>query len=533
VRIESSRTVFFSLALVLGGARISGGDVVRHPTGVGASFDVGQIVKGRLVGAASDDTSSGDGQFLQRNGVYLSESVTIDGKLTVQLTLGGLFFYALPERVDKPEYRFVQFGNGVGQAQAAYSFGPVDDPSSVLRAGLFPIKYNSDSKNLGEYLYRSGTYPALIYTGGWSYLNSSNYMGQGVQFTWNAFEGALVHDFTLTMERDLQPNLDFSPGYSLRWKPSPFFEAGAGVVWANGLSLRPSLLMPKVSQNAYVRSSGKPLGYGPAGKADMEAPGYALNDPAVLTDPSDPRLGQDVDPVGRPGVKYVVRGVFDAADPALIGKPVPGKPGFVFAAVGDPSNGEEPLVNGTPRSDVDHYTFRGFKTMARASMNLGAMFGMEAAMGQDAFKLYGELALLGVKNQPFYYEKKSERMPVMAGVNIPTFKLLDMLSFEMEYLKSRFRNNHNVVFNKKWPLPMPNTEENPAVYDNLPELTKDDWKWSLYARKTLTEGMNLTFQAASDHQRPIGFEYGPFLADFPATEFSSDWYYVLRVEVGI
>jgi hypothetical protein len=264
----------------------------------------------------------------------------------------------------------------------------------------------------------------------------------------------------------------------------------------------------------------------------MEAPGYALNDPAVLADPHDPRIGQEVDPVARPGVKYVVGGVFDVADPALIGKPVPGKPGFVYAALGEPGSGDDAVVNGTPRSDVDYYTFQGFKTMARASLDFGALFDMEKSMGKDAFKLYGEVALLGVENQPFFYEKRSERMPVMAGMNIPTFRLLDMLSLEMEYRKSRFRNNQNVVFNRKWPIPLTNTEENPAVYD-LPELTKDDLKWSLYARKEVTEGINLFFQAASDHQRPIGFEYGPFLADFPATEFSSDWYYVLRVEVGI
>lgn len=533
VKIKSGSTVLFVLTVGAGLVRISGSDVVRHPTGAGANFDVGQIVHGRLVGAAADDTSSGDGKFLTRTGVYLSESVTIDEKFTVQLTLGGLFFYAQPDRVDKPEYRFVQFGNGVGQAQAIYTFGSVDDPAGKLRAGLFPIKYNPDSKNLGEYLYRSGTYPALIYTGGWSYLNSASYMGQGLQLTWNTLDGALVHDLSMTMERDLQPNLDFSPAYNLRWMPAAFLEFGAGIIWANGLSLRPSKLSPNVPKNAYVISSGKPLGYGPAGKADMEAPGYALNDPAVLTDPADPRLGQDVDPVGRPGVKYVVAGVFDASDPALAGKPVPGKPGFVYAAIGDAASGDDPLVNGTPRSDIDYYTFQGFKTMARGALDLGAMFGLEQALGKDAFKVYGEVALLGVENQPFYYEKKSERMPVMAGLNIPTFKLLDMLSLEVEYLKSRFRNNQNVVFRKKWPLPLASTEENPAIYDNTPEFTKDDLKWSLFARKQVIEGMNLFFQAASDHQRPIGFEYGPFLADFPATELGGDWYYVMRVEVGI
>jgi hypothetical protein len=227
-------------------------ELLRHPIGVGTNIGIGQIVKGQLIGDSFADTVSGDGQFLTRTGVYITESATINEKLTITMTMGGLFWYALPEQTDLPPFRFLQFGPGVGEAQAIYAFGDPENPWSKLQFGFFPIKYNSDAKNLGEYLFRSGTYPALLYTGGWSYLNAAAYMAQGIRYTLNTLGGTLVHDFTLTMERDLEPNYDLSPGYLITWKPLPVFQIGAGVQWAHGIPMNDSLLHPKKPHNAYV-----------------------------------------------------------------------------------------------------------------------------------------------------------------------------------------------------------------------------------------------------------------------------------------
>ena len=93
-----------------------------------------------------------------------------------------------------------------------------------------------------------------------------------------------------------------------------------------------------------------------------------------------------------------------------------------------------PEDNGIPGQYIDHYTFRGLKAMARASLDIGKLLGAEETLGENAFKLYSEMSLLGIQNQPFFYEKKSERMPVMFGINIPTFKILDVLAFELHCL---------------------------------------------------------------------------------------------------
>jgi hypothetical protein len=46
--------------------------------------------------------------------------------------------------------------------EGSYSFGDPDRPFLRLGAGIFPYKYNPDVRNLGEYLFRTGTYPGFM-----------------------------------------------------------------------------------------------------------------------------------------------------------------------------------------------------------------------------------------------------------------------------------------------------------------------------------------------------------------------------------
>ena len=289
-----------------------------------------------------------------------------------------------------------------------------------------------------------------------------------------------------------------------------------------------SLLHPKKPKNAYVKATGLPLAYRDTTNELVK----------IHLSSSDPRVLPD--------------SVFDPNSGLMVQNPC-----LVYGnSCYSPLN-VSVTRNGIPDEQLGYYTVRGFKTMARFSINFGTLFGMDKSMGADAFKLYGEWALLGVKDQPFYYDKKSERMPVMFGLNIPTFGILDMLSVEMEYLKSRFRNNLTVVFQKKWSLPLTFEDEDPTIYNlddprfNPPagyddadypaldkaarkkEMEEDDWKWSIYVRKQIIEGLTIYGQAARDHLRQITWEGGPKFAGHSSTQFSGEWYYIVRMELGI
>jgi hypothetical protein len=463
------------------------GNLVIHPKQVGASVDFGQIVEGQPLG-----TQSSDQQALTRTGVYLTVSGTYDRKLELRITTGGLFWYPLPE--SPTTERIVRFGPGVGQAQGIYSFGNPESPSATLQFGLFPHKY-SEANNLGEYLYRSGTYPGSLWSGGWSYMNAASYMAQGVRFNLPMLGGKLSHDFTLFMERDIEPTNDLSPGYMVTYKPVNFFEAGAGVVWSHALSINSDRLSPKHQRNAYSKSTGAPV--------------QGLSAVCESNDPALQALCSDAD-TARARQTYQA---WEACDTDADGSP----------------DGD--------CSDIGYYTFRGFKTSARASFDVGMLLGNARILPGD-FKVYGEVALLGIEDQPFYYEDKMERMPMMLGVNLPTMGVLNKLNVEVEYRKSRFSNTVGLLYDRAVPLPLKDeTQDNPynysdeAVAADESKFTKDDIKWSVYAYRQITEGISLHAQVASDHMRHFGPEVKP--TESPVTRNTSDWYYLLRLDFGL
>ena len=52
----------------------------------------------------------------------------------------------------------------LSRADLTYNFGSSDDPDLSITLGYFPFKYNPDARNLGEYMFRSGTYPQYLIT---------------------------------------------------------------------------------------------------------------------------------------------------------------------------------------------------------------------------------------------------------------------------------------------------------------------------------------------------------------------------------
>jgi hypothetical protein len=496
MKIKNMKDVFrphvLLAAALFAGATATQAELVMLPKRVTTAIDFGQIKEGELKGFDAAD------QSLTRTGVYLTLGGVLDERLTVSMSTGGLFWYPLPEQT-MPGTRTVRFGPGVGEAQATYAFGDPQDPSARLQFGLFPNKYNRDAANLGEYLYRSGTYPGYLITGGWSYVNSASYMAQGVKLHVPMLGGKLKHEVTLFMERDFQPTHNLTPGYLVSYAPTNFLSMGAGVVWSHGIELkRSSVQSPKMRINAYNTETDLPLDL-----ADRNKPGYAYYGPGDAR--NDTRVREDGDPA--------------------IGTIDPNTNGFIVGVT----------ENGTPSNKLDYYTFKGFKTMGMASLDIGELMGGSIAPGQ--FKLYGEVALLGVANQPFYYDKRLERMPIMLGMRLPTFGLLNNLAIEGEYRKSRFSNTIALPYDKQLPLPLNAESENPfrysdsAVAANPGDYNKDDWKWSVYANRKVVDGITVYAQVASDHLRHFDDEVKT--QDRPGTVRTKDWYYVLRVEFGI
>ncbi len=190
------------------------------------------------------------------------------------------------------------------------------------------------------------------------------------------------------------------------------------------------------------------------------------------------------------------------------------------------------------RDTSSYYTFRGVKVSANASIDPKAYLPM-SFLGPEDLKLYGEIAVLGWKNYSYLYEKRTERMPVMVGFNIPTFKLLDVLSIEGEYYNNQFVNNYRSLVYGSVPIwNLPGFDGSPvpvATYKaEQNNIKQDNWKWSLYGKKEVTKGISLYGQVASDHIRTITTENGPFPAFVPVTNRNGkEWYYIIRLDFGI
>jgi hypothetical protein len=148
--------------------------------------------------------------------------------------------------------------------------------------------------------------------------------------------------------------------------------------------------------------------------------------------------------------------------------------------------------------DTVEYQTNGTKLMARGSFSIQKLVPMDFLNPQD-LKIYAEVALLGVKNQPVYFEKRSERIPVMVGINLPTFKLLDYLSLEVEYFGSPLPDDYEQVLINNYPI----YEGYGTMLHSSDNNRDDDVKWSLYASKTLATGLSIRAQVANDHLRSI------------------------------
>lgn len=203
-----------------------------------------------------------------------------------------------------------------------------------------------------------------------------------------------------------------------------------------------------------------------------------------------------------------------ANDPDLT-TPGPVCPGPFYAGtchVIDTTGGANDTITGS---------LAGTKLMARFRIDPKALFGMTGvggrAWGDLDWVLYGEAALLGVKNYPVVYEDPLRRIPVMVGVNLPILGLLDYLSVEVEYYASKNSSDNRPATFGSWV---------PAQFDPA-DKARDDWKWSVNASRTLFGNTQFMAQVANDHLRPGGTHNSP--AGTEALTTPKDWHWNFKV----
>ncbi len=409
-RISHCGRVLIVLLFMALNGKAEQGDFNLKPWGL-VSFEAGQIEKGWYIAKAVD--------HVWQQGLFTRLGVDVSANSRLHIMVAGechlTFSYPViagTYATEEPLYTLY-----IHQAEGVYTLGDQHQPLAEIGFGIFPFKYNPDVKDLGEYLFRTGTYPGYI-------INSFDFpmaklLGLTVSDT---LFGALHNVLLLTSETQMFPTQDFTLSYLGDVVCAKFLDIGGGVSWCHLLSVND----------------------------DFTTPHTVLNQ-----------------------------------------------------VIGDSTH---------------YYTFKGTKLMARFSIDPKVFFPSDI-FGSEDLRLYGEGTILGLKNYPGYYAKLNERMPLMAGFNIPAFKLLDELSVEMEWYDSPFPNSYRRVY--EYYLPLPSDFSDSAMYKS------DNWKWSVYAEKTVAGGISLIAQVARDHVRTVTHDYMKQDKE-EALRTTNDWYYMLK-----
>ena len=157
-------TAFTGIALSAGMCQGGDSSTVQlkiTPSGF-ASMEFGEIVKG---GVNSKTGKAMDNTWMKNFIAGLSVSAALSKRNSLAIGMEMQMYNDFPitsALLSYPEFRYLYFYPYLSRAEYTHVFGDVKTPYLSLSSGYFPFKYNSDVKNLGEYLFLTGTYPQYI-----------------------------------------------------------------------------------------------------------------------------------------------------------------------------------------------------------------------------------------------------------------------------------------------------------------------------------------------------------------------------------
>lgn len=518
-------------------------------------IELGSIVDGNFGGNPVSN------QYLSRLGTNITANDTVQGRLKLTIGVGGVYWQPLP--VGDFWQKSLKFAPQITQASAEALFRP----GMSLEMGFFPYKYNSSAVNLGEYLMRGEAYPSYVTTGGWIWVDSASTQVLGARLKASHFEGKFRHELGVYLEFRNAPVFDITPAYLFSWQPATGIEIGGGIAlkrWftpstaQSGEGLGDAAAtkyvtvgnFPEVQNQAEVlytyddgtgnRVNGHSFAvWSPAGNLDTAA---LLSGKTGATVTGVQMIQEGSVAGSRTGIKKFLENLAGCSADSSQCTPYWGSDTSNISSVdgtGATVAGSGAAAQITNSVDI---TRRAINLMGRVAFDFSKMMGVEDRIG--SFKLYAELAVLGLQNQPVYYQSVAQRMPVMAGINIPTFGVLDNLTVETEYFNNPYIDSHEEFAGQpSAPLQgrgdaIPDIDYKQRMF-NLPSVHGDDWKWSVSAVRTIIPGLKLKILAANDHLRAEYFDVDGLAGAFygttapsPQTATLSDWYFVTHLQWG-
>jgi len=360
-------------------------------------------------------------QWINRTFLDVLFNATYKERLQMAMGVEGKMWFNVPKLRGTGQATYVHEQNStfiVSDANMSYSFGDMKAPYLSAQFGLFPYKYDQEARNLGEYLFRTGTYPAYIINN----FDLAFARLTGLKVSSDLF-GCLHQDLILSAETTIPPFNDISLSYLADYNYQKIVDVGVGVQFYDLISVDDRVTTPHIAKNQYVTSSG----------------------------------------------------------------------------------------------DTGYYTFSGTKLMAKVCFDPKQGFPI-GIFGKEDCKIYAEAAILGLESYPrndsvtalsqgtgsgknyWGYDSLKNKIPIMFGFNIPTFKLLDVFALEAEWYGCPYPNSYENRLgpgpNTSYPVP------DSPIHLAFANYASDNWKWSVYAKKTFfEEHLGFVVQLSRDHTR--------------------------------
>jgi hypothetical protein len=468
------------------------------------AIEAGQIVAGRY----AYQKSAPEVQHIWIGHAYtgLSVRARLNEHLSFLVSLEGRIWYNTSPMFLIPDNSsfgapIQNFDIAIPNGEAIISFGDKERSAFTINIGRFEYKYNPQAQDLGEYLFRTGCYPAYIRTAFDLPLARLN----GIAMSYSLFD-FLRQDLLVTTMSEIRPFLDFNLTYIADFSAGKVFDVGAGISFEHLFSVDGNETINSYTSNGYLKS---------------------------------------------------------ASHVNSLGDTIPG--------------------------DTAFYKFAGIKLMLRFMFDPKRLFENTSFFGEKDCQIYAEAAILGLQDYPksntidtanvfsnrFGYNNILEKIPVTLGFNWPTHPFLsygliplaitmrdinafvkkpvllggtgilsgiiagggtwllekvtkqnlrlDVLSVEGEWFGSKYKDSYENNFGRK---PAPSL---PQDFETDFDYLHDDWKWAIYAKKTILGGISLIGQVGRDHLRTETF-IGQYRDFEESLVKNNQWYWMFKIK---